>query len=105
MQGCKPLSTGAFEETSPEAGHLRCQSGLPNAIDTGAVRVRAARRSPEMPAVIRPDSGSSGCEVVHLLRSLSNLFAARGEFVTGFMKEIDHSQSCHSRGAAGKYEN
>src|SRR5689334_15008329 len=79
------LSTGAFEEMFPEVDHLRFRSRLPNATDTDALPVRAARRSPEMLPVIRPDNGSSGREVPDLRRSLFKLFAARGAFVTGFM--------------------
>ena len=64
------LSTGAFEETFPEGDHRRFPSRLPNATDTGALQVRAGRRSPEMLPVIRADNASSGREVPDLLRSL-----------------------------------
>ena len=66
------LSTGAFEETFPEVDHRRFRSRLPNATDTGALPAPGARRSPGMLPVIVPDSGSSGCEVPDLLRSLLN---------------------------------
>src|SRR5215472_7561978 len=97
------LSTGAFEETFPEADHRRCRSRLPNATGTGALPERAAHRAPQMPPVIRPGNGSSGRGVADLLRSLL-LFAARGAFVTALTREIYHPQSCHSRCSAGKYQ-
>src|SRR5215471_12538649 len=97
------LSTGAFEETFPEADHRRCRSRLPNATGTGALQEPAAHRAPQMPPVIRPGNGSSGREVADLPRSLL-LFAARGAFVTALTREIYHPQSCHSRGTAGKYQ-
>src|SRR5215471_2942352 len=98
------LSTGAFEETFPEGDRPRFRSRMPNATGTGAHPARAPRRSPETLPVIRPDNGSSGREVPDLLRSLLNLFAERGAFVTGFLRETDLSLSCHRPGAASKYQ-
>ena len=64
------LATGAFEETFPEADHLRFRSRPPSATGTGALPVRAARISPEMLPVIRPDKASSERAVPDLPRSL-----------------------------------
>ena len=83
------LLTGAFEEKFLEADHRRFLSRLPNATDTGALPMRAARRSPEMLPGIRSDTGSSGREVPALRRSLFTRFAARDAFVTGFRQKID----------------
>src|SRR4029077_19231466 len=75
-------------ETSPATNRRRTPSHWRDATSTVAPRLRVARRFPEMLRATRPDSGSSRREVVLLLRSLVELFAGRGRFVTGFNEKF-----------------
>jgi hypothetical protein len=79
------LSVGFWDHADDDFGGLRGQRRLSVEHEAGARK--QVNSSKQMPPAIRPDIGSSEREVVLLLRSLLELFAGRGRFVTGFIDE------------------